>query len=374
MARFVHAADLHLGNAQFDSLERASDFLDSLKFVLDSAKQRQAEFILLCGDLFDSLELIPYIYGNILQLIDAFYLGTEHKIPIIAIEGNHDKRKFAKGTRYDSSHSWIQNLALSNHIILLDNPDYEENRNILIDYDKNTKMGNVITINETEIIGIGYAGEEPVNEINRIIYELNQRPRAKYRILMMHMGVKGYLPGIPALSYKVFEDLHQHIDYFALGHFHIQFEIENWVFNPGACEPVHYSERNFKRGVFFCEAREIEDQESKAERKMKNSVECLKKPNRPLIYLELDSGTIDDEDCLVRICNNRISRECSEKKALIYVKLRNALRNSKLKTKNAYLNDIRMKIIQKCEIMNLIFLKSTQSNEEELVRTLTDYL
>ncbi len=371
MVKFLHAADLHLGHAQFEDIKRAWDFLDNLKFILDTAKGQSAEFILLSGDTFDCLELIPYVYGNVLQMIDIFKKETENKIPIICIEGNHDKRKFARGARYEFSFSWLKNLSLSNHIILLETPDYEETGTILMEYDEKSKRGNLLKINDVEIIGIGYCGEEPIEPINRIIFELGQRPKAKYRILMMHMGVKGYMYGIPALSYEVFKDLHDYIDYFALGHFHLQFEIENWVFNPGASEPVHYSERDFKRGVFFCQASEeiLTD-----DGKFKNSVQCFKTKNRPLIYFELDARTIEDEDYLIRICNNRISRECSDKNALVYIKLRNTTKGGRLKTKETYLQGIKMNIVEKCGLLDLKFVKTTQSNDEECVRTLSDFI
>ncbi len=371
MVKFLHAADLHLGHAQFEDIQRAWDFLENLKFILDTAKAQNAEFILICGDTFDCLELIPFIYGNVLQAIEKFKKETENRIPIIGIEGNHDKRKFAKGARYEFSFSWLRNLALSNQIILLDAPNYEETGTILMDYDEKTKKGNVLKINDVEIIGIGYCGEEPIEEINRVIFELGQRPKAKYRILMMHIGVKGYMYGIPALSFEVFEDLHDYIDYFALGHFHLQFEIDNWVFNPGASEPVHYSERDFKRGVFLSQASE----ESLSEDgRMKNSVQCIKTMNRPLIYFELDARTIEDEDYLIRICNNRISRECSSKNALVYIKLRNTTKGGRLKTKETHLNSIKTNIVKKCGLLDLKFVKSSQSTEEEIIWTLSDFI
>jgi DNA repair exonuclease SbcCD nuclease subunit len=45
--------------------------------------------------------------------------------------------------------------------------------------------------------------------------------------------------------------LYEKIDYLALGHFHKQFTINNWIFNPGSSEPVCSADFTYKRGIFL---------------------------------------------------------------------------------------------------------------------------
>lgn len=408
MARFIHAADIHLGHGQFDKNERSQDFLDGFEYILNSAKAKRAEFILLCGDVFDSLELIPHIYEKTLGLIDKFKSETNNSIPIIAIEGNHDCRNFALGARYEESSSWLKILAKTNHLILLSTPDFEETEQIIEEYDTNTKSGNFYVLNDTEIIGLTYSGEEPMDKINRLIFELKKKPTSKFRILMAHMGIRGQLPdipNIPAPSYANIEDLRKYIDYLALGHFHLKFQLENWVFNPGASETVNISERDFKSGIFYVETKKIEEQESDTKKtedesqqnnetiiqnddinqdssengifkpRYKNIVTFLEPKQRPMIYLEQDARILEDMDKLIRICNIRVGRYISEKKPMLYIKFRNTASLNKMKSKMTYLDNKRKQLINECGLFDAEFnIKPTKNTVDEYIPTLTDYI
>ncbi|MFW9901354.1 MAG: hypothetical protein ACFFDY_08700, partial [Candidatus Thorarchaeota archaeon] len=46
-------------------------------------------------------------------------------------------------------------------------------------------------------------------------------------------------------------------DYLALGHFHKQYIIQNWIYNPGSSEAVCSVDNSFKRGIFLVEISKI---------------------------------------------------------------------------------------------------------------------
>ena len=63
---FIHASDLHLGSHQYRNEERATDFIDALKQILYLARFHGVDFILLGGDIFNSLEILP---GKLTEIV-----------------------------------------------------------------------------------------------------------------------------------------------------------------------------------------------------------------------------------------------------------------------------------------------------------------
>ena len=50
--KFLHFGDIHLGYAQYNSLERKKDFVISFRNLLEQYS-KEVDFILISGDLFD---------------------------------------------------------------------------------------------------------------------------------------------------------------------------------------------------------------------------------------------------------------------------------------------------------------------------------
>ena len=122
--RFIHASDLHLGTGQYQSPERADDFLKILKRILDLAINKKVSFIILGGDVFGSLDILPEQLRKIVNIIKDFKKKTQNSIKIIAIEGNHDIRKYSRGAKIKRRQSWLRFLQDLDLLILLDiNPD-----------------------------------------------------------------------------------------------------------------------------------------------------------------------------------------------------------------------------------------------------------
>ena len=52
--KFIHVADTHLGKTEFKLKEREEDFYRSFKQVIDFAIEKDVDFVIHSGDLFDT--------------------------------------------------------------------------------------------------------------------------------------------------------------------------------------------------------------------------------------------------------------------------------------------------------------------------------
>src|SRR5487761_894065 len=110
-ASFIHIADTHLGYEQYGVRERFNDFSRAFWDIMREATERKVTCVVIAGDLFnkraiDALTLLHAIEG----LKELKSLG----IPVIAIEGNHDRSYYREGT------SWLQFLCHQGYLTLLD--------------------------------------------------------------------------------------------------------------------------------------------------------------------------------------------------------------------------------------------------------------
>ena len=255
--RFIHASDLHLGSHQYRSEERAKDFTLTLKKILNLAITNQVSFILLGGDVFTSLEILPVHLTEIVSILKDFKEKTENSIPIIAIEGNHDLRKFAKGVRFSKrGQSWLKFIENLDLIILLDANINENPEEMFQPYNFETRKGGKIKIRNIMIYGVRYLGQTiGMEQIRKISSGIDPND-GLYHILIQHFGIKGQMKHVPGVNYLNLNPLKDRVNYLALGHYHLQFVIDRWVFNPGSPEAVSSVEHSFKRGIFLVEIQE----------------------------------------------------------------------------------------------------------------------
>ena len=117
-------------------------------------------------------------------------------------------------------------------------------------------MGDFVDINGVRIFGVKYLGSQTRNLIPEIAEEIkaiNDRcGTPDYTILMMHFGMEGVVSasGIGELSYNSLIPLRDAVDYLALGHYHIQYDRDGWIFNGGSCETVSMSEYGKPKGFY----------------------------------------------------------------------------------------------------------------------------
>ena len=248
---FIHASDIHLGSHQYRNDDRADDFIGALQEILELSIQHHADFILLGGDVFTSLEMLPGKLTKIIELLMSFHNSTNSTIPIIAIEGNHDIRKFSRGVRFaQRGQSWLKLLAHLGLVILLDGDLDMPPDQVFQPYDYSTKRGGKIQVKNVMIYGTRYLGEKPVEQLSRIRKGI-ERDDGFFHVLLQHFGIQGQMEGVPGIDLELIQHLKHRVHYLALGHFHKQFILDDWIYNPGSSEAVSSMDNSFGRGIFL---------------------------------------------------------------------------------------------------------------------------
>lgn len=255
MVKFLHASDLHLGRFQYRNQARANDFIVAFEKLLILARSQKVDFILLGGDVFNSLELMPGIFTLLIKVIKQHQECNETEIPIIAIEGNHDIRKMSRGMRFkERGQSWLKVMNELGLIILLDGEVNDPTAEMFAPYNFERRSGGKIRIKEAIIYGTHYLGENPYKELRKIGMAIEQEKEpGTFRILLQHFGIEGQLGDVPGIDFRQVDPLRDTVDYLALGHFHDCFIIDDWVFNPGSTEAGCSADHSYVRGVFLVE-------------------------------------------------------------------------------------------------------------------------
>ena len=251
--KFIHASDIHLGCQQYRNQNRADDFIRAFREILAISIEHGVDFIILGGDVFTSLEMLPGKLLEIINLLTEFKRHTKGKIPIIAIEGNHDIRKFSFGLRLsERGQSWLKLISSLGLIILLNANLRDPPEEFFKLYDSSLKKGGKIQVKNVMIHGIQYIGQNPVDYLPKIKAAINKK-KGIYNILLQHYGIEGQMKNVPGVKLENIELLKESVNYLALGHFHRQFIVDDWVYNPGSSEAVSWIDSTFKRGVFLVE-------------------------------------------------------------------------------------------------------------------------
>lgn len=251
ITKFIHASDIHLGSHQYRNENRANDFILSFKEILSKAITYQVDFILLGGDVFTSLEMLPGRLTTIVSILKDFKNKTNERIRIIAIEGNHDIRKFSRGVRFSHrGQSWLKFLASLGLIVLLDSDNNASPEQIFKSYDFQARKGGKIQIKNIVIYGTRYLKEKPEDYL-LTLKEGIIKDDGNFHILLQHFGIEGQMENVPGVRYEKIKHLKDRVQYLALGHYHLQFILDDWVYNPGSSEAACSSDFSFKRGVFL---------------------------------------------------------------------------------------------------------------------------
>jgi exonuclease SbcD len=122
--RFMHIADIHLGYQQYGSKERFNDFSRVFLHMVEQAVDGQVDFLLLAGDLFEKRTVDPLAMR---VAIEGLRMLREAGIPVVAVEGNHEK------AHYRNRYSWLDFLDGLGYLYLL-NPHFENGHAVLEPY------------------------------------------------------------------------------------------------------------------------------------------------------------------------------------------------------------------------------------------------
>ncbi|OYT36111.1 hypothetical protein B6U91_01885 [Candidatus Pacearchaeota archaeon ex4484_71] len=224
MARFAHIADAHLGGWKQPEMQALN--FESFKKAVDICLTKNLDFVLIAGDLFDSayppIEILKETFAQ-------FKRFKEAGLPVFIIAGSHD-------------------YSVSGKTFL----DVLEKAGFCKNVHDEEEKGENIFLNPTVYKGCaiyGYPGKKSgleIPEIRKI--KLNDAP-GLFKIYMLHTTIdkaKGVLP-IDSLE----TDLLPHAEYYALGHLHIDFKYENFIY-PGPIFPNNFAElETLKQGSFY---------------------------------------------------------------------------------------------------------------------------
>jgi hypothetical protein len=222
--RFAHISDVHLGGWKQKPLQDLN--FQSFQNTISICIEQKLDFVLIAGDLFDSayppIEILRDTFGEFKRLKEA-------KIPCFIIAGSHDYSVSGK-TFLDvlEKAGFCKNVAEIEEVgeFLILNP---------------TIYGNVALY--------GYPGKKSgleIPDLRRI--KFNDSP-GLFKIFMLHTTLdkaKGSLP-IDALE----SDKVPPADYYAMGHLHIDFQYQNFVY-PGPIFPNNFQElEDLHHGSFY---------------------------------------------------------------------------------------------------------------------------
>jgi DNA repair protein SbcD/Mre11 len=252
-ASFIHIADTHLGYEQYGVRERFNDFSRAFWTITEDALNRNVDFLIIAGDLFNKRAIDAQ---TLIHAIEGLRKLKERNIPVIAIEGNHDRSYYRDGT------SWLQFLCYQGFLTLL-TPTMRDGVPIIALWQSETMLGTHVDLlgGRLRVYGIPWQGAAIHRCIEGLAAALEAERAAEeaagveYRLLMMHTGVEGIVPRIQGLpSMSQFRPLRPWIDYLALGHVHKPYEYENWMYNPGSTETCSAEEAAWeKRGYYYVE-------------------------------------------------------------------------------------------------------------------------
>lgn len=283
MARFLHIADIHLGFDRYNSPERTKDFFRALHSTLDRyAIQAGVDFVLIAGDLFEHRNIKPATLNQAQVCLQTL---QKSNIPVFAIEGNHDNRPYGTNT------SWLKYLSEWGLLMLLEPQDPRSGEPFLIPWNPSTRTGSYYDLDcGVRVIGSHWYGSTAPRAIEQMAGAIQDLPPGPpITVMMFHHGLEGQIARYAgALRYTDLLPLRTAgVDYLALGHIHRQYEVEDWVFNPGSLEANNVEESVHRRGAYLVE---VTDQGLRAELQ----TDYFQRPTIRLEVIAKGTETVDD--------------------------------------------------------------------------------
>src|SRR5258708_7143881 len=310
-ASFIHIADTHLGYEQYGVRERFNDFSRAFWDIIDEALKRPVDFVIIAGDLFNKRAIDAQ---TLIHAIEGLKKLKDMNIPVIAIEGNHDRSYYRDGV------SWLQFLCYQGYLTLLA-PLMRDGAPILASWRADSMQGSHVDLldGRLRIYGLPWQGAATTRSMEGLAQAL-ETARAtenaagvEYRILMMHTGLEGIVPRVQGLpSMAQFEPLRASVDYLALGHVHKPYEFYDWMYNPGSTETCGAEESAWEdRGYYFVEIDTDEPErviDPNKTARFHRATHLVSK-RRPFVRHELRVDGLNDPDALYARLEDYCQRE-----------------------------------------------------------------
>lgn len=279
-ARFIHAADIHLGYEQYNLIVRANDFARAYMAMVDHAIGVHADFVVLSGDLFHRSSADAWMLRQATSGLTALRTAG---IPVLAIEGNHDVQHARKHL------SWMEYLCDEGLLCLLDLEQADNGRKILRPWNDAERRGSWIDVAGVRVYGLKYYGAITGRILEEVGGDIQPGPN-DYTVLMLHAGMQGQVPHLHGgLTVADLAPVQPAVDYLALGHVHKRL-VEGWIFNPGSLETNSTEEMEWPHGFF-----DVQVDTEASEKQVITSVETPGlRPFRRISMLADDARSVDD--------------------------------------------------------------------------------
>ncbi|MCK4647448.1 DNA repair exonuclease [Candidatus Pacearchaeota archaeon] len=371
MVKFAHMADVHLGGWKQKPLQDLN--FQSFRKAVDICIKKKLDFVLIAGDLFDSayppIEILKETFKEFRNLKEA-------KIPCFIIAGSHDYSVSGK-TFLDV----LENAGFCKNVVNIEegSPEssFEEGSAESPALAGSRALSGVslgeapekIILNPVLYGGVaiyGYPGKKSGLEIPDLRkIKLNDSP-GMFKIFMLHTTIDKAKGTLPIDSIET--DLLPEVDYYALGHMHMDFQYKNFIY-PGPIFPNNFQElEDLKSGSFYIIDTERGNSE-KIDLKIKDVVPINIEINdaltaTELIISEIDKQEIEDKIVLLRV-HGEIERGNNSDVKFLQIE-------EFAKSKNAYFvlrntHDLKIK-----EVELDIEVKDIENVEEDTVKLYSD--
>lgn len=281
MVKFGHIADVHLGGWKQQPMNDLN--FASFKKAIDICIENKVEFLLVAGDLFDSayppIETLKETFAQFKRLY-------EKKIPVFIIAGSHDYSVSGK--------TFLDVLEKAGFCKNVFQPEQSTNPDLQDKIILNPHIHENIAI-------YGYPGKKSgmeVQEIKKI--KINDAP-GMFKIFMLHTTLDRVAKNLPIDSVQ--SDELPKADYYALGHIHVLYDKDNFVY-PGPLFPNNFKElEDLNHGNFV-----IYDS---------NSAQQIDRIKLPLKEIEKINLNIEDATTATDLIISEISKRNIEDKIIL---------------------------------------------------------
>jgi DNA repair exonuclease SbcCD nuclease subunit len=239
----------------------------------------------------------------LIHAIEGLRQLKEAGIPVIAIEGNHDRSYYRDGV------SWLQFLCYQGYLTLLA-PVMQEGAPLLTEWQTESMLGAYIDLldGHLRVYGLPWQGAATARSLEGIGQALVQARAeedaagVEYRLLMMHSGVDSIVPRIQGLpTMAQFQALQASIDYLALGHVHKPYTFDGWIYNPGSTETCSAEEVQWSdRGYYYVQI-DTETPERIADpalKERKHHAQHLQSKRRPFVRYDLRVDSLNTPEAI----------------------------------------------------------------------------
>jgi len=296
--RFLHLADVHLGNQQYGLSERFNDFAQAFQQAIDYGLQENVDAILIAGDLFHKAAVEPMAF---MQAVDILKPARARGLPVIVVEGNHDQ------ARYRDQVSWLDVLAMEDYIQLLRAELPEDAPCRLAPWNPQQRMGSYVDIGSLRVIGLQWLGAAAANMMADFSCAVQQLPNdgIDFTVVLTHAALEGEMAHLSTyLTHTQLGELEQEVQYLALGHLHKPFIERDWIYNPGSLEVFDVSEIQYAKGWLDVEV--LPDGQKRVRK-----IACL---HRPFFVEEFSVSGYTNPAALYRDCLDHIRAQAEARR------------------------------------------------------------